>query len=83
MVVNPELVYKIPAWSISVELALYLLFPLLMLLYRTAGTATIFLIISVGFFVLETLTAKGLITSGIWTENFSPLRGLPTSHWVA
>ncbi len=74
---NPALVYNQPAWSISVEWALYLLFPFLMFTRRAAGIWSLAAITIGGFLLLEFLSISGAIAQP-WSENFSPLRGIPT-----
>ncbi|WP_407146217.1 acyltransferase family protein [Bradyrhizobium sp. ORS 86] len=75
---NAPLQFNYPAWSISVEFAMYLLFPLLMLCRRRAGIASMVAIAGLGFVALEVLWARGVMTAPYWDENYSPLRGLPT-----
>nr|WP_081747853.1 acyltransferase [Bradyrhizobium sp. 44] len=75
---NAPLQFNYPAWSISVEFAMYLLFPLLMLCGRRFGMLSLVAIALAGFVTLEVLWARGFMNAPYWDENYSPVRGLPT-----
>lgn len=71
---HASLPYNFPSWSISVEWAMYLVFPTIILLYRRCG-----------FLALMALIATDLAIVGIvltadypWTLLDNPLRALPT-----
>jgi peptidoglycan/LPS O-acetylase OafA/YrhL len=73
---SPVLQMNFPAWSISVEFAMYLLFPLLILCHREIGRLGLVVIVIIGFVAMEVLSREGFIPA--WDYNYSPLRALPT-----
>jgi peptidoglycan/LPS O-acetylase OafA/YrhL len=73
---NAALPFNYPAWSISVEWAMYLLFPLLMLLYRRAGYFGLLTIVLIGFFANAAL--MGMLPVPSWFLDFNPIRAVPT-----
>ena len=50
---NPEFPYNFPAWSVSVEWAMYLLFPVIMLAERLAGSLVLVGLMVAGLLVDE------------------------------
>jgi peptidoglycan/LPS O-acetylase OafA/YrhL len=74
---HSELPYNFPAWSVSVEWAMYLLFPILMLLVRRFGNLTLVALIITGFVSVEYTLESGLINPPLWFANISPIRALP------
>lgn len=70
---HSQLPFNYPAWSISVEWAMYLAFPLIMVHCRRFGPIALIAMAAVGFGVTEYL-----IRSGEIHENLSPIRALPT-----
>jgi peptidoglycan/LPS O-acetylase OafA/YrhL len=75
---HSQLPFNYPAWSISVEWAMYLAFPLIILLYRYIGTVALIAMVAVGFGAIEYLLQSGEIQPPVWDENLSPIRALPT-----
>jgi peptidoglycan/LPS O-acetylase OafA/YrhL len=73
---HAPLPYNYPAWSISVEWAMYLLFPLVMLLHRRAGIWSLVAVVMLGFAALEALLATDVFPAPV--ANNTPLRALPT-----
>jgi peptidoglycan/LPS O-acetylase OafA/YrhL len=73
-----ELPYNFPAWSVSVEWAMYLLFPIIMLLVNRFGLVVLVALIIIGFAGIEYALATGAISPPLWFVHISPLRALPT-----
>jgi peptidoglycan/LPS O-acetylase OafA/YrhL len=76
--VPSQLPFNFPAWSISVEWAMYLAFPLIMVLYRRAGMWALAALIVLGLAGLEYTIYAGLTDIPSWFGNISPIRALPT-----
>lgn len=70
--------YNLPAWSISVEWAMYLLFPLMLLACRQLGWWILFLIIAIGFLANYRYINSGVLAAPLWSLNINPIRALPT-----
>lgn len=68
--------FNYPAWSISVEWAMYLLFPLLMLLRRCGGALVLVAIVAIGFLANEALL--GTLPRPFWYLDLNPVRAIPT-----
>lgn len=75
---NPTLPYNFPAWSVSVEWAMYVLFPFMMVLVHKLGNVALLLIIVAGFAAIEFVLQAQLIQPPLWFANISPLRAVPT-----
>ena len=76
--VASEFPFNFPAWSISVEWAMYLAFPLIMVLYRWAGMWALAVLIILGFAGLQYTVYAGLTHIPSWFGNIGPIRALPT-----
>lgn len=72
--INAPLPFNFPAWSISAEWAMYLLFPLLILLSQRAGKWTFVLIAAASCVLIEYLLQSGEMRQPVWNA----LRALPT-----
>lgn len=70
--------FNFPAWSISVEWAMYLSFPLIMLLYRWASVWALALLIGGGIAGIDYTIRAHLTEIPNLFGNISPLRALPT-----
>jgi len=75
---HTHLPFNFPAWSISVEWAMYLLFPFIALISRRLGFLFLPAIIVVGFFVNEMYLASGFVPAHAWIFNVNPIRALPS-----
>jgi peptidoglycan/LPS O-acetylase OafA/YrhL len=73
---DAPLQWNYPAWSISVEFAMYLLFPLMMFFHRKLGRTALIGLSLAGFLAMALLSNYGLIPP--WDDNHSPIRALPT-----
>jgi peptidoglycan/LPS O-acetylase OafA/YrhL len=67
-----------PAWSISVEWGMYLLFPALVLIARGFGNLGLMAIIAIGFWAHEVVLRDHLVTPNLWFVEISLIRALPT-----
>jgi peptidoglycan/LPS O-acetylase OafA/YrhL len=74
---HSEFPYNFPAWSVSVEWAMYLLFPIMMLLVKRFGNLVLVALTVAGFAGSEYALESGLINPPLWFANTSPLRALP------
>lgn len=75
---NVGLSFNYPAWSISVEFAMYLLFPLIVWVNRRAGLIAPAAVVVGGFAAIEIMRATGIMMAEHWDDNYSPIRALPT-----
>jgi peptidoglycan/LPS O-acetylase OafA/YrhL len=75
---NARLPFNLPAWSISVEWAMYLLFPLMLFVSRLVGAWILLPIIVLGFYANEKYIASGLLVAPLWFIDISPIRALPS-----
>jgi len=75
---TPSLPLNFPAWSISVEWAMYLLFPFLIFISRRAGSWILLAIIALGFLANESYLASGFAPAHVWLLNLNPIRALPS-----
>lgn len=73
---NAPLPYNFPSWSISVEWAMYLLFPIVALLCRRAGMTALVFIVVAGF-IANTMMADQL-DPPVWSKVINPVRAIPT-----
>jgi peptidoglycan/LPS O-acetylase OafA/YrhL len=71
---NPSLPLNFPAWSISAEWAMYLLFPALAILGHRGGNMSLLLFAALSAAFLLLLVDSGIMHQPIW----SSLRALPT-----
>ena len=76
--ISSQLPFNFPAWSISVEWAMYLAFPLIMLFYRRVGIWALVFLIAAGFAGIEYVIYAKLTDLPTWFGNISPIRALPT-----
>jgi len=72
--INPPLPFNFPAWSISAEWAMYLLFPLLVWISHGKGRSILILIAMSAGIVIFVLVHIGTMHQPIWNA----LRALPT-----
>ena len=70
--------YNLPAWSISVEWAMYLVFPLVAILFRRFGLWILLLIIMIGFLANDRYINSGILAAPLWALDINPIRALPT-----
>lgn len=73
---NARLPFNLPAWSLSVEWAMYVLFPLLIFICRRFGVWTLLVTIALGFLANQTYLAT--LPTPLWYLDLNPLRALPT-----
>jgi peptidoglycan/LPS O-acetylase OafA/YrhL len=76
--IHSELPYNFPAWSVSVEWAMYLLFPIIMFFVNRFGNLALVALIVAGFAGIEYCLVAGVISPPLWFQNVSPIRALPT-----
>jgi peptidoglycan/LPS O-acetylase OafA/YrhL len=74
---NPIPTFNMPSWSISAEMAMYLMFPLFVLLFQRAGNAALAALVVLSFCFLDFLLAEGILPAP-WQQNPGLLRALPT-----
>jgi peptidoglycan/LPS O-acetylase OafA/YrhL len=72
--INAPLPYNFPAWSISAEWAMYLLFPALMFFFRKSGAWILLAVIVVGILTIGILSESELMRHPF----FNALRAVPT-----
>lgn len=75
---HAQLVFNFPSWSISVEWAMYLCFPIFALLYRKIGWGALAAISMVAFAAMEYNLCFEPRYHGMWFLMNVPLRALPT-----
>jgi peptidoglycan/LPS O-acetylase OafA/YrhL len=75
---HAQLTLNFPSWSISVEWAMYLLFPLLALLHRRFGWPILAAISFIGFCAVEYSLRFDSGYHGLWFLVNNPIRALPT-----
>lgn len=75
---NAPLPLNFPAWSISVEWGMYLLFPLLALIGRRFTIWSLALIAVAGFVAIEFILSAHIVEPPEWFANISLFRALPT-----
>ena len=75
---NAPLPLNYPSWSISVEWAMYLLFPGIALIHRRYGRGPLLAIAAFSAIALWTLLNYRLLEAGTFDTIFNPLRALPT-----
>lgn len=60
--------FNYPSWSVSAEFFCYLLFPVVVLIWREAGLPGLCLLLFGWIAVLEAWSAQGVFPSGHWTD---------------
>lgn len=60
--------FNYPSWSVSAEFFCYLLFPVVVLIWRGAGLSGLCLLLFGWIAVLEAWSAQGVFPSGHWTD---------------
>lgn len=75
---HADLTLNFPSWSISVEWAMYLIFPALAWAYRRAGSKLLVVIALLAFAVMACTLAFDDDYHGLWFLVNSPVRALPT-----
>jgi peptidoglycan/LPS O-acetylase OafA/YrhL len=73
---NAKLPFNFPAWSISVEWGMYLLFPIIVWITQRAGNLLLVALMIAGFVGLE--IALGHVTPPLWFADNSIIRAVPT-----
>jgi peptidoglycan/LPS O-acetylase OafA/YrhL len=73
---NASAPFNFPAWSISVEWAMYLLFPAVVWICRAIGMWSLIALIGLGLFGLE--TAMKFVQPPLWFADTSVIRAIPT-----
>jgi peptidoglycan/LPS O-acetylase OafA/YrhL len=75
---NSPLPLNFPAWSISVEWGMYLLFPILVWITKTFRLVALIVVIIVGFAAVESVLRFELVKPALWFNDISLIRALPT-----
>jgi peptidoglycan/LPS O-acetylase OafA/YrhL len=76
--VHAPLPYNFVSWSISVEWAMYLLFPAFIWVLRRAGIGGLLAIIVGGYIGVEALLQSGVYNPPLWFMINNPLRAIPS-----
>lgn len=73
---NANLPFNFPAWSVSVEWAMYLLFPILSWIFFRVGALPLVAVAALGFVGIE--MAMSVVHPPLWFADTSVIRALPT-----
>jgi len=60
--------FNYPSWSVSAEIFCYILFPVVMVIFRRAGLRGLLALLAVWVAALEILSRQGAFPSGHWTD---------------
>jgi peptidoglycan/LPS O-acetylase OafA/YrhL len=75
---NGTLPLNFPAWSISVEWGMYLLFPVLVIVTRSFGPLALVATVLLGFISIEIVLRLEFVNPPLWFANINLIRALPT-----